>query len=89
MASGQRLTLESGDALFIPNGESHALISDDQAQVIDVVQLASEPVCATVCCVKHDGVQKETEETENTVIFSGCMDFELGGCSRWSKRCRK
>jgi quercetin dioxygenase-like cupin family protein len=52
MASGQRLTLESGDALFIPNGESHALISDDQAQVIDVVQLASEPVCATVCCVK-------------------------------------
>ncbi len=76
MASGQRLTLESGDALFIPNGESHALISDDQAQVIDVVQLASEPVCATVCCVKHDGAQKETE---NTVIFSGCMDFELGG----------
>ncbi|WP_434641065.1 AraC family transcriptional regulator [Klebsiella sp. I138] len=76
MASGLQLTLESGDALFIPNGESHALMSDAQAQVIDVMQLASEPVCSTVCCVKSEGAQKEAD---NTVIFSGCMDFELGG----------
>ncbi|XXD09618.1 AraC family transcriptional regulator [Klebsiella sp. R445] len=76
MASGQQLTLESGDALFIPNGESHTFMSDAQAPVIDVMQLASEPVCNTVCCVKGDSACKTAD---NTVIFSGCMDFELGG----------
>ncbi|HHG8774000.1 TPA: AraC family transcriptional regulator [Raoultella planticola] len=76
MASGQQLNLESGDALFIPNGESHALLSDDRAQLINVTQLPSEPVCSTVRCVKNDGA--ETAQ-DNAVIFSGCMDFELGG----------
>ncbi|STV44375.1 AraC family transcriptional regulator [Klebsiella pneumoniae] len=30
MASGEQFTLESGDALFIPNGDGHALLSDPQ-----------------------------------------------------------
>lgn len=76
MASGEQFTLDSGDALFIPNGGSHTFMSDAQAPVIDVMQLASEPVCNTVCCVKDESA---CQTADKTVIFSGCMDFELGG----------
>lgn len=76
MASGQRLTLASGDALFIPNGDSHALLSDEQAPVMNVLKLPSEPVCSTVCCVKNEG---DDAKNGSAIIFSGCMDFELGG----------
>ncbi|MBK2869239.1 AraC family transcriptional regulator, partial [Escherichia coli] len=51
MASGEQFTLESGDALFIPNGDGHALLSDPQATVVNVAQLPSETVCSTVSCI--------------------------------------
>lgn len=76
MASGQQLALESGDALFIPNGDGHALMSDTGAQIVNVQQLPTEPVCSTVCCIKNEGPQPAQD---NAIIFSGCMDFELGG----------
>jgi hypothetical protein len=74
MVSGQRLLLESGDALFIPNGDGHVLLSDDQATVVNV-QLPSEPVCESVSCVKNAG----DDAKDSAIIFSACMDFELGG----------
>ena len=76
MASGEQFTLESGDALFIPNGDGHALLSDPQATVVYVAQLPSETVCSTVSCI-NAGDQPDCPE--RAVIFSGCMDFELGG----------
>ena len=76
MASGEQFTLESGDALFIPNGDGHALLSDPQATVVNVAQLPSETVCSTVSCI-NAGDQPDCPE--RAVIFSGCMDFELGG----------
>ena len=45
--------LQSGDALFIPNGDGHVLLSDDQATVVNVSGLPSEPVCDSVSCVKN------------------------------------
>ncbi|HFF7097656.1 TPA: cupin domain-containing protein, partial [Klebsiella pneumoniae] len=76
MARGEQFTLESGDALFIPNGDGHALLSDPQATVVNVAQLPSETVCSTVSCI-NAGDQPDCPE--RAVIFSGCMDFELGG----------
>lgn len=76
MASGEQFTLESGDALFIPNGDGHALLSDPQATVVNVAQLPSETVCSTVSCINAGG---RPDCPERAVIFSGCMDFELGG----------
>lgn len=76
MASGEQFTLESGDALFIPNGDGHALLSDPQAAVVNVAQLNSETVCSTVSCINAGG---QPDCPERAVIFSGCMDFELGG----------
>ena len=53
MVSGQRLMLQSGDALFIPNGDGHVLLSDDQATVVNVSRLPSEPVCGSVAASKR------------------------------------
>ncbi len=75
MESGTTFTLTSGDALFIPNGNAHALLSDENAAVTPVSSFPSEAICGEVCAVTC----QPCPETANTVIFSGCMDFELGG----------
>ncbi|UYA59174.1 Transcriptional regulator, AraC family [Pectobacterium sp. F1-1] len=75
MESGATFVLKSGDALFIPNGNSHALLSDEKADVTPVSAFPSEAICNSVCAIDC----KPCPDTENTVIFSGCMDFELGG----------
>ncbi|MBN3056624.1 MULTISPECIES: AraC family transcriptional regulator [Pectobacterium] len=75
MESGTTFALKSGDALFIPNGNSHALLSDEKADVTPVSAFPSEPICNSVCAIDCE----PCPDTENTVIFSGCMDFELGG----------
>ena len=76
MVSGKRLMLQSGDALFIPNGDGHVLLSDDQAAVVNVSRLPSEPVCDSVSCVKN---ACDDAKNDSAIIFSACMDFELGG----------
>ncbi|MGL5602041.1 MAG: cupin domain-containing protein [Silvania sp.] len=75
MRSGARFALNSGDALFIPNGDPHDLLSDDNATVIPVTAFPSEPICNTVCDIHCE----PCPDSDNVVIFSGCMDFELGG----------
>lgn len=75
MESGTTFALNSGDALFIPNGNAHALLSDENATVSPVSAFPSEPICAGVCAVTC----LPCPDSENVVIFSGCMDFELGG----------
>ncbi|ENZ8426729.1 AraC family transcriptional regulator [Klebsiella aerogenes] len=76
MSNGKQFSLESGDAVFIPNSDAHALLSDSKAARVNVMELDSKPVCGTVSCVKNAGC---VNTEENAVIFSACMDFELGG----------
>ncbi|WP_230351047.1 AraC family transcriptional regulator [Lelliottia sp. WAP21] len=75
MESGASFMLSSGDALFIPNGNAHALLSDEKAEVSPVSAFPSESLCQSVCAIRCE----PCPENESTVIFSGCMDFELGG----------
>lgn len=75
MESGARFALNSGDALFIPNGNAHALLSDDDATVAPISAFPGEAICGSVCQITC----KPCQDVENVVIFSGCMDFELGG----------
>lgn len=75
MESGATFALNGGDALFIPNGNAHALLSDEQATITPVSAFPSEPICSSVCAITCEPCQ----ESEHTIIFSGCMDFELGG----------
>ncbi|HDT6543930.1 TPA: AraC family transcriptional regulator [Kluyvera ascorbata] len=73
--SGARFELQSGDALFIPNGDAHALLSDDHAIVTPLADFPSEPICSSVCDIHC----QPCPDGGNVVIFSGCMDFDLGG----------
>lgn len=75
MESGATFALNSGDALFIPNGNSNALLSDEHADVTPVSAFPSEPICNSVCDIHCE----PCPDSENVIIFSGCMDFELGG----------
>jgi len=75
MESGATFTLGNGDALFIPNGNAHALLSDEKACVTPLAALPSEPICGDVSAVSCEACP----DSASTVIFSGCMDFELGG----------
>lgn len=75
MASGATFTLNSGDALFIPNGNAHALLSDEHAAVTPVSSFPTEAICGDVCAVTCESCP----DSDSTIIFSGCMDFELGG----------
>ncbi|MEB6378084.1 AraC family transcriptional regulator [Leclercia adecarboxylata] len=73
--SGARFELNSGDAVFIPNGDAHALLSGDDVTVTPVSAFPSEPICNSVCDIHCE----PCPDSENMVIFSGCMDFDLGG----------
>ncbi|AOP82954.1 AraC family transcriptional regulator [Enterobacter hormaechei] len=75
MESGATFELNGGDALFIPNGNAHVLLSDEHADITPVSAFPSEPLCHSVCAITCE----PSPEKENTIIFSGCMDFELGG----------
>lgn len=75
MESGARFTLNNGDALFIPNGNAHALLSDDNATATPISAFQGEVICSSVCQITCE----PCKGSENVVIFSGCMDFELGG----------
>lgn len=60
--------------LFL-GGNAHALLSDEKATITPVNAFPSEPICSSVCAITCE----PCPESENTIIFSGCMDFELGG----------
>lgn len=75
MESGATFALNNGDALFIPNGNSHALLSDEQAAITPVSAFPSESICNSVSAIRCESCP----DSDKTVIFSGCMDFELGG----------
>ncbi|STU91562.1 AraC family transcriptional regulator [Klebsiella pneumoniae] len=61
---------------LFPTATGTPLLSDPQDTVVNVAQLPSETVCSTVSCI-NAGDQPDCPE--RAVIFSGCMDFELGG----------
>ncbi|WP_393969792.1 AraC family transcriptional regulator [Kluyvera intermedia] len=75
MQSGARFSLNAGDAVFIPHGEAHALLSDESAVVTPITDFPSEPICNQVQDIHCQGCP----DSENVVIFTGCMNFDLGG----------
>ncbi len=74
-AAGTTMRLEAGDAILLPRGTVHALVSDADApcQAIDRFQAAK--ICETVASV---GAATEPAAGD-ALIFSACMEFDLGG----------
>ncbi|WP_458094967.1 AraC family transcriptional regulator [Roseomonas sp. WA12] len=68
--------LTAGNAVFLPQGEAHQLLSGADAAVQDIGRFSTAPLCDTVCAV--DACPCATS-TPDTILFNGCMEFELGG----------
>lgn len=75
--SAEPVLLRAGDALLMPRGGPHDLVSAPKEPSHPVDSYASEPVCenisATSACTDKDGGRRDA------LIFSACMDFDLGG----------
>lgn len=71
--NGDLQTLSAGNAVFLPQGSAHQFFSDPQVPVQDIdscdVIALSDNVCAVAC----------SSGTSQTIFFSGCMEFDLGG----------
>lgn len=68
--------MNSGDAVLLPRGGVHDLVSGPDIAGQDVAALEASPVCPGVSAIEScaDGVCP----TQNAIIFSGCMEFDLG-----------
>ncbi len=75
--SGVVHTLEAGDAVLLPRGGIHALLSDPSIPCLDVTDYSVTTICRRVDDI-HACKAEQCRSTD-TLIFSGCMEFDLGG----------
>lgn len=79
-ATGATMWLEAGDAILLPHGSTHALMSDADAPCREIGGFEAAKICDTVASV---GVSLSCAGTEQTagdaLIFSACMELDLGG----------
>ncbi|WP_420963649.1 AraC family transcriptional regulator [Brucella sp. IR073] len=75
-AAGTVQKLDSQDAVLLPRGGRHELLSAPDLPSRDIVTYEAVPLCATVGAIK--ACKEETCRSTDAVIFSGCMDFDLG-----------
>ncbi len=68
--------LAPGTAVFLPHGGAHQLLSAANAPAQDIGTYAAKPVCDGVCSIS--ACAGEPGCPDNAMIFSSCMDFELG-----------
>ncbi|MAU20150.1 MAG: AraC family transcriptional regulator [Martelella sp.] len=78
LASGGEVhVMGAGDAALLPHGGLHRLASspDNPAPCADLTALPSSPICPSV---KEIRTCEATPPEERVVLFSACMDFDLG-----------
>ena len=76
--SGTLYRLETGDAALLPQGGAHALLSTPDIPCQDIADFETTDLCATVCAVKPNA-DDASANAAGALIFSGCMEFDLGG----------
>lgn len=75
MEDGTTYALSAGNAVFIAHGAPHQLFSHAGVPVQDIDRLESAPLGDSVSAVDTGA---EACPTPSTILFSGCMEFELG-----------
>lgn len=75
-ADGVLHELTAGNAVFIPQGSAHQLLSRADHPVQDISQFEMAPLGDTVCAVNACGGEAQAP---SSVFFHGCMTFDLGG----------
>ncbi|SFB12842.1 AraC-type DNA-binding protein [Pseudomonas sp. NFIX10] len=69
--------LDTGDAVLIPRGGSHGVLSTEDTLVADVKPFALDAVIEVKR--REQGTCDEMSAQDDAVIFSCCMELELGG----------
>ena len=74
--SGVLHRLEAGDAALLPRGGSHDLLSAPDLSSRDVASFEAATLCESISTIK--ACPAESCRTKDALIFSGCMEFDLG-----------
>lgn len=72
---GETLLLSCGDAVLVPRGDAHALVSKPGTAARPVESFERMPLCAQVCAV--NALAEGTCRTKDVLVFTGRMEFEL------------
>ena len=70
---GNLFELSAGNAVFISHGGAHALLSTADVAVQDISGFDATPLGDTVCAV-----DASPDTPPSTLLFSACMEFEIG-----------
>ena len=69
--------LDAGDAILLPRGGAHDLLSAPDLPSRDVGAFEATELCQGVCAIS--ACPEPSCGTTEALVFSGCMEFELGG----------
>ncbi|QJI45497.1 AraC family transcriptional regulator [Pseudomonas sp. ADAK2] len=72
---GALYELSAGNAVFIAQGDSHQLLSSPDVPAQDIGSFDASPLGDAVCAVN---ASPGADGSPSSIIFSGCMEFELG-----------
>ena len=75
MEDGATYALSAGNAVFISHGAAHQLFSHPGVSIQDIDRLEGDPLGDAVSAVETG---TDGSPTPSTLLFSGCMEFELG-----------
>ncbi len=67
--------LEAGDAVLIPRGQPHRLLSSSRVTARDFHSFTPEPVCEVFCEIRD--CDPTICRTKDTIILTGTMDLEM------------
>lgn len=71
------LRLDTGDAVLLPRGGDHHLLSSPTVESLDIERIDAIPLCDGFSRV--DECAGATKDRQAVHLFSGCMQFDLGG----------
>ncbi|SCX10903.1 AraC family transcriptional regulator [Agrobacterium rosae] len=75
--AGTLHTMNTGDAVLLPRGGAHSLISSPDIPCKNIRSLDAAPLCNSVTDIK--ACNPDIPNEKRVLIFSGCMEFDLGG----------
>ena len=79
-AAGTMVQLEAGDAILLPHGNTHALLSDPDAPCREIAAFEAAKICDSVAAVEAAAPCASAEPgAGDALIFSACMELDLGG----------
>src|SRR5580658_7452766 len=67
----------AGDAILLPRGGAHDLVSAPDLPSRDVSTFEATVLCEAVTGIS--ACPEKTGRTSDALVFSGCMEFDLGG----------